>query len=99
MTNRELKEFREKRGYSQNQFAALLGVSQPAISNAEAKLDRLMSDNLFRKFKSTFQADQKTTVTDPEVNIELSIRMRKSQFDQIQSHKGVVDLTDFFQVL
>lgn len=103
MKNKDLKEFREGKGYSQSEFSEIMGCSQPAISKAESRPEDFVSNNLYKKFKEKFGADQTTTNTtttdDPEVNIEFSLRMKQSQFEQFKHQKAKVDLTQLFTLV
>lgn len=100
MTNQDLKEFREGKGLSQSAFADLLGVSQPAISSAEARPETRVSNRIYTRFRETFHADQNNNnQLDPEINLKFSVRLKKSQIDEIEKSEGFVNLTNFFTLL
>lgn len=101
MKNRELKEFRERRFYSQSEFSVLLGCSQPSISKAESKPENIVSNKIYRKFTEKFgRVDTSVeTVPDPVVNIEISVKIKQSQLDRIKHKKAKLDLSQFFEMI
>jgi transcriptional regulator with XRE-family HTH domain len=99
MTNKDLRAFREEKGLSQSAFAELLGISQPAISSAEAKPDHRVSNRVFSRLQETFPADQNNNNNDPEMTLKFSVKLKQSQLEEIKKSEKVVDLTNFFTLL
>lgn len=102
MKNRDLKALRKSAGFSQNQFATLLGVSQPALSNAESKPERVISNRLYYLVKTKTRLLDQTNdsnISENDGTLELTIKLKSADIRRLSSGKKTIDLSTLFTEL
>jgi transcriptional regulator with XRE-family HTH domain len=92
MTGQMIREIRQKKGFSQKQFAHLLGVSQPFISAIESGTKPSLS--LVKKIEDITGEDCSHIVAEIKAHKEFLKKVKRLDYEKRKAVENLIDRID-----
>jgi transcriptional regulator with XRE-family HTH domain len=89
MTGQMIREIRQKKGFSQKQFAHLLGVSQPFISAIESGTKPSLS--LVKKIEDITGEDCSHIVAEIKAHKEFLKKVKRLDYEKRKAVENLID--------